>query len=73
MADTYSVWQSGSIWESRCHLCQSGGIGYATGATAQRDMVAHYVRFHEADVLAGVWTADDLALMRGRHAVVGEG
>lgn len=72
MAETYSVWQTGNIWESRCHLCQAGGIGYATKAPALRSMIAHYVRSHEADVVAGVWTADDLAIMRNRHAVVKE-
>ena len=71
-AVTYSVRQVRDWWDTRCHLCASGGMGYATEAGARRSMMAHYLLHHEADVLAGVWSADDLALMNDRHGLAGK-
>lgn len=71
--EAFSVQQAGGRWDTRCHLCPTGGMGYRTLVGAHRAIRAHYVAHHEADVLAGAWTADDLAVMRDRHALVGEG
>jgi len=69
---TYSVSQVRDWWDTRCHLCASGGMGYATEAAAHRSMTAHNLTRHEADVLAGAWSADELALINDRHRLAGE-